>query len=160
MENTTIKEVPINQNNQSELLDKLLPDLFNVHAKLDDIKPTKKNGFFNSDYVPLQTLIEVTKPVLLEYNLLITQGGRFADGGLLVTTKLIHLSGQWIYTEIRMPIGDKKTAQAVGGAMTYGRRYGIAAVLFLSCNKDDDGNEISGVNTSTQYSDYADAKGR
>ena len=159
MSNTTIQEIPINKNNQSEQIDKLLPDLLNVHGQLDDIKPSKKNGFFNSDYVPLNKLIEVTKPILREFNLLITQGGRYSDGGLLVTTKLIHITGQWIYTEIRVPIGDKKTAQSVGGAMTYGRRYGIAAVLFLSCDKDDDGNEISSVNTSSIPS-YSDVKGR
>ena len=159
MSNTTIQEIPINKNNQSEQIDKLLPDLLNVHGQLDDIKPSKKNGFFNSDYVPLNKLIEVTKPILREFNLLITQGGRYSDGGLLVTTKLIHITGQWIYTEIRVPIGDKKTAQSVGGAMTYGRRYGFAAVLFLSCDKDDDGNEISSVNTSSIPS-YSDVKGR
>ena len=150
----------IHVNQQSESLDKLLPELMNVHGILDDIKPSKKNGFFNSDYVPLNKLIEITKPILRKCNLLITQGSRFADGGLLVTTKLIHMSGQWIYTEIRMPIGEKKTAQSVGGAMTYGRRYGISAILFLSCDKDDDGNEISQVSTQDHAQSYADLKGR
>ena len=150
----------IHINQQSESLDKLLPDLMKVYGILDDIKPSKKNGFFNSDYVPLNKLIEITKPILREHDLLITQGSRFADGGLLVTTKLIHMSGQWIYTEIRMPIGEKKTAQAVGGAMTYGRRYGISAILFISCDKDDDGNEISQVSTQDHAQSYSNAKGR
>ena len=61
----------IHVNQQSESLDKLLPELMNVHGILDDIKPSKKNGFFNSDYVPLNKLIEITKPILRKCNLLI-----------------------------------------------------------------------------------------
>ena len=43
-------------------------------------------------------------------------------------------------SEVRMPIGGKKDAQAVGSSCTYGRRYGLSAILGISVDDDDDGN--------------------
>jgi hypothetical protein len=38
-----------------------------------------------------------------------------------------------------MPIGGKKDAHAIGAAITYGRRYGMAAMVGIA-QADDDGN--------------------
>ena len=38
---------------------------------------------------------------------------------------------------------DKVNAQGVGSATTYGRRYGLAAMVGIA-QKDDDANSISG----------------
>ena len=35
----------------------------------------------------------------------------------------------------------KKDAQAVGSSITYGRRYGLSAILGISVEADDDGNK-------------------
>ena len=56
---------------------------------------------------------------------------------------MLHESGEWFKSELRMPVGGKKDAQAVGGAVTYGRRYGLAAMCGLA-QHDDDGNTASG----------------
>jgi hypothetical protein len=52
---------------------------------------------------------------------------------------LIHDSGQWIKSKIRIPLTNKKDAQEIGSACTYGRRYGLAAMVGLA-QVDDDGN--------------------
>ena len=39
-----------------------------------------------------------------------------------------------------MPIGGKKDAHAVGSACTYGRRYGLSAMVGIA-QYDDDGNK-------------------
>jgi hypothetical protein len=59
--------------------------------------------------------------------------------GLEVTTTLAHKSGQWIATHVYVPV-NKQDAHAVGSALTYGRRYGAAAILAISTDNDDDGN--------------------
>ena len=51
----------------------------------------------------------------------------------------MHESGEWVQTRVRCPLGGKKDIQAVGGAITYGRRYGLAAMAGIA-QKDDDGN--------------------
>ena len=79
-------------------------------------------------------------PYLNKQGLSIVQGNRYgSDNGFYVTTTLLHQSGQWMRSEIRMPIGGKRDAQAVGAAMTYGRRYGLSAMIGIA-QYDDDGN--------------------
>ena len=79
-------------------------------------------------------------PALTANGLSITQGNRFFSlNGYYVTTTLLHESGQWIKSEIRMPLTNKKDAQEVGSACTYGRRYGLTAMVGLA-QVDDDAN--------------------
>ena len=51
----------------------------------------------------------------------------------------MHESGQWLKSEIRIPLTNKKDAQEIGSACTYGRRYGLTAMVGLA-QIDDDGN--------------------
>jgi len=70
------------------------------------------------------------------------------DAGVTIVTTLLHTSGQWIATDVRLPIagtleGGKvgaPTIQSIGGAITYGRRYGLSALLGVVTDDDDDGN--------------------
>jgi hypothetical protein len=57
-----------------------------------------------------------------------------------ITTRLAH-AGQWIESDLTLPV-PKKTAQAFGSAITYGRRYGLMAALGIPAD-DDDGNAAS-----------------
>ena len=54
---------------------------------------------------------------------------------------LLHESGQWIKSKLKMPI-EKATAQSVGSVITYGRRYGLSAITGIA-QYDDDGNAAS-----------------
>jgi hypothetical protein len=40
-----------------------------------------------------------------------------------------------------MALGAKRDAHAIGAACTYGRRYGLAAMVGIA-QKDDDGNTL------------------
>ena len=59
---------------------------------------------------------------------------------LSIKTIVKHSSGQFIESD-SMPIRYGKTAQDFGGTQTYVRRYQLGAILGLSFEKDDDGNE-------------------
>ena len=52
---------------------------------------------------------------------------------------LLHESGQWIKSEIRLPLGKNPNAQNIGSVMTYGRRYGLSAMAGVA-QYDDDAN--------------------
>ena len=54
-----------------------------------------------------------------------------------VTTLLVHSSGEWIAEDLTLTAGQN-TPQAVGSAITYGRRYGLAAMVGIA-PEDDDG---------------------
>jgi hypothetical protein len=66
------------------------------------------------------------------------------DGGASVEieSRLMHTSGQWLASTLTMPV-SQRTPQGIGSAITYGRRYGLAALLGVAAETDDDGNEGS-----------------
>ena len=126
--------------NQSGKIDKLATALAKAQAEMEGAKTASKNPFFKSSYADLHAVMTSSLPYLNKQGLSIVQGNRYcADNGFYVTTTLLHESGQWMRSEIRMPIGGKKDAHAVGSAMTYGRRYGLSAMVGIA-QFDDDGN--------------------
>ena len=99
------------------------------------------NPFFNSGYADLHTVIGSSFPHLTKYGLSIVQGNDSKPGEFFVTTLLLHESGQWIKSKLKMPI-EKVTAQSIGSTITYGRRYGLSAITGIA-QYDDDGNAVS-----------------
>ena len=55
----------------------------------------------------------------------------------------MHESGQWIRTWVKIPV-QKLTAQEIGTAVTYGRRYSLAAIAGIA-QHDDDGAEVKNI---------------
>jgi hypothetical protein len=58
-----------------------------------------------------------------------------------VETRLVHKSGQWVSTTISCSVPDGK-ATTIGSAVTYLRRYSLAAMTSIAPD-DDDGNAAS-----------------
>jgi len=63
-------------------------------------------------------------------------------GELRLTTTLLHESGQWVSGTESLPL-LAPTPQAYGSALTYARRYGLAAMLGVCVDDDDDGAAAS-----------------
>lgn len=101
------------------------------------------NPHFGSRYASLGAIVDAVRPVLAQHGITIVQsGGQADDAGAEVVTRLLHRSGQWIETVVRMPLG-KSNAQGAGSALTYGRRYGLSAALNIVADDDDDGHAAS-----------------
>jgi hypothetical protein len=56
---------------------------------------------------------------------------------------LSHESGEWIQSSLSLPLA-KHDPQGVGSAITYGRRYGLSAIVGIVADVDDDANAASG----------------
>ena len=121
---------------------KLIISLCKFQGLAGSVKQGKTNPFFHSKYADINDILKAVLPLLSECGLAVTQGNRWCKetNGFFVTTMLCHISGQWLKSEVRIPIGGKKDAHAIGGACTYGRRYGLSAILGISVEADDDGN--------------------
>ena len=130
----------------------LTKSLIEFQLNLNTIKTDKINPFFNSKYVDINSVLQSVRPLLSKFSLAITQGNRFCKetNGFYVTTTLLHISGNWIRSEVRMPVGGKKDAHAVGGAITYGRRYGLLSILGIAVEGDDDDGNSNAV-SKTQH---------
>ena len=126
--------------NKSDSLKELATALSKAQGEFQNAKRDKENPFFHSKYADLTSLWDICRPVLSKNGLSVAQGPSVNENHVTIKTLLMHNSGEWIESELILN-ADKPTAQGVGSAITYGRRYSLAAMLGLVA--DDDGNEAS-----------------
>ena len=125
---------------KSNEIDKLAGALAKAQSEMGGVSKGKVNPFYKSNYADINSCIEACMPALNKHGLSISQGNRFCNtSGYYITTMLMHESGQWLRSEIRIPLTNKKDAQEIGSACTYGRRYGLTSMVGLA-QVDDDGN--------------------
>lgn len=133
---------------KSDSITEISKALAKFQAEVENPPNTADNPFFKSKYAPLPDILNDVRPLLASHGLSVIQmpGG---DGeSITVTTTLLHASGEWIESEpLTLPSTPdnkgKYTAQGAGSAITYGRRYALAAMLGIS-GEDDDGAVVSG----------------
>ena len=126
---------------KSDKIDKLASALAKAQGEMDGATSKSTNPFFKSNYADLHTVIMSAIPYLSKNGLSISQGNEIIPSAVCVTTTLLHESGQWLRSKIKLPM-EKVNAQGVGAATTYGRRYGLAEMVGIA-QKDDDANSIS-----------------
>ncbi len=128
----------------SESICDLAKALTAVQASLTPAKRDSTNPYYNSTYAGLSSVWESCRELLAKNGLCVIQGNSIGPANtLIVETILVHESGQWVQSELCLPL-SKADPQGVGSAMTYGRRYGFAAVVGVVFELDDDGNAASG----------------
>jgi hypothetical protein len=122
----------------SPTLAKIAPALLAAQAEITWACKDSTNPHFNNRYADLQSVIEAIKPALNKHGVFFSQHPTPSDAGTLgLTTILLHSSGEWIEDTAIIPL-PKNDPQGYGSAMTYGRRYGLAAICGLF-QADDDG---------------------
>lgn len=123
----------------SEAINELAAALAKAQAIMGNAAKDKENPFFKSKYADLASIRDVVTPPLSVNGLSVTQGTSIGENCIIIHTRLLHSSGQWI--ESQYPIlNDTNKPQAMGSAMTYGRRYSLSAICNLATEEDDDGN--------------------
>lgn len=127
---------------QSEFVDALQAALVVAQGAYPVVPKSATNPFFNSKYADLAACVEAAKPVNLANGLAVTQMPALVDGKPVLTSRLIHESGQWMEDDMPLFMG-KQDAQSLGSALTYARRYAFVAILGLVADEDDDGNAAS-----------------
>ena len=125
---------------KSPEIDKLAGALAKVQSELEGAKKESTNPFFKSSYADLHAVIKSAFPYLSKNGLSVSQGNEMVQGAVCVTTLLMHSSGQWLRSKVKLPL-SKVDAQGVGAAITYGRRYGLSAIVGIA-QYDDDANSI------------------
>lgn len=108
-------------------------------AVKDASNPAFKRGNKESKYADLAANVEAAREPLAANGLSVVQEAVTVQGGVAVTTRLMHSSGQWIqFDPLTVPLA-KQDAHGVGSAITYSRRYALGAALGIVA-EDDDGN--------------------
>ena len=98
-------------------------------------------------YALYEDINERIKPVLLEHGFSLRFRVRQEQGSVIVTAALVHVEGHREETELALPVdasGGKNAVQAVGSAVSYGKRYTASLLLNLTTRgEDDDGRAVS-----------------
>jgi ERF superfamily len=109
-----------------------------------EMKPASKdstNPHFRSKYSDLASVMESIREPIGNNGLSVWQDATLDEIGVNITTRIVHVSGQWVeFGPLTIPIG-KRDAHSVGSACSYGKRYALCAALGVVSDDDDDGNK-------------------
>lgn len=123
-------------------------DFATMQSELPSVARSKKGQ--NSKYATLEDIITSTRSILQKYGFATsfetdTQlGANKQDSFVKVTAVLVHRLGHSTKTSLLVPFdfsGNKSSnyAQAMGSAVSYGKRYALCALLNIATHDDDDG---------------------
>lgn len=137
------------ESDQSPTLGKLADALakaqgaFDAVAKSREAELVSKNGQkFSYSYADLASLWAAVRGPLSANGLAVVQLASSAGPNVIVTTTLLHSSGEWMRGRLSMPVGVQ-TPQGYGSAITYAKKYALAAMVGIAAEEDDDGAEAS-----------------
>ncbi len=132
------------ENLQSKEINEIIQALSKAQGSLRTAKKDKKNAFLKSTYADLSAVWDACRSALSINNLAVAQMTAPIDGTLMMITTLAHSSGQWLRSF--MPIITQKTdPQSMGSAITYTKKYSLAAIVGVAtAEEDDDGEKAMG----------------
>lgn len=110
-------------------------------AKKESEAPLFEKGGVRSGkrtYADLASVLDAVRAGLAANELSIVQTPfSTKDGGVTLRTTLMHSSGEWIASEFSMPADRMGAIQGWGSALTYARRYALAAMCGIAQDDDD-----------------------
>lgn len=132
----------------SESVKAVAAALSKAQAVMASAQKDKTNPAFRSKYADLASVWDACREALTKNGLSVVQMTRSTDRQeVVVVTRLMHDSGEWIEGELALPV-TKNDAQGFGSAMTYARRYALAAAVGVA-PEDDDGNAAAQARPTT-----------
>lgn len=118
----------------------------NIYQKISEVQTAigavakeKENPYFKSKYIDINALLEVVKPALAEFKLVLIQPIITESGKNVLHTIIKDLeSKEEIESAIILP--ENPDPQKYGAIITYFRRYGIVSLLAIQA-EDTDAND-------------------
>jgi len=129
--------------NKSDEIKDLAAALAKAQGAITDALRDSENPFFKSKYADLASVWEACRKPLSANGLSVLQAVSSENGEYALETVLLHSSGQFMGNTIKLMLKDA-TMQGIGSAITYARRYQLAAFVGVAPDDDDDGNAASG----------------
>src|SRR5215471_14534536 len=107
--------------------------------------PFLREGERTFRYAPLSSGLDIVRKSLGKHEIATIQPSAIdKDAGLLrLTTVLAHSSGEWVSSEWPVcPIADIASAQRMGAALTYARRYALFTLVGIAGEDDLDAPDL------------------
>lgn len=115
-----------------------------AQAEMEHAEKSKPNPAFKSKYADLPATMDACMGALNAHGIAVSQPLVTDENGrMYVKTIFTHAdSGETEETAIPLLFDQSRGMQGLGGAITYGRRYGLATLAVIGTH-DDDGNGIA-----------------
>ena len=88
-------------------------------------------------YANIADVLREVRPVLARHGLAVVAGQSLEEDAVVVISRLLHKSGQWVETDCRVPVDRQGGIHGVGSAITYARRYALLALIGVAAEDDD-----------------------
>lgn len=118
----------------------LVQALAAFQADLPSVTLDGDNPHFKSKFATLANTTNIVLPKLAEHGFAFSTGSFVDNGMLIIDAHLMHESGE--SRSMQFPITETNP-QKIGSAVTYFRRYALAALTGVVADADDDGNTAS-----------------
>lgn len=126
----------------SQEINDLSAAMAKAQAVIEGAIKDSANPHFHSKYADLSSVWAAWQKCGPANGLAVMQfPGECVDNRMHMTTLITHTSGQWIKSDLSIPL-QKVDAQGYGSATTYARRYALSAAVGIA-PEDDDGNAAS-----------------
>ncbi len=113
-------------------------ELKNPHKSKTAKVRMKSGGDFTYQYADIADGLDVIRPCLSKHGLSLLQVPLIRGDTLMLITRILHASGQWIEGEY--PVARiAMSHQDMGAAMTYARRQAAFAMVGIAGDEDTDG---------------------
>lgn len=118
-------------------------DFAEMSKKIPVIAHTKKS--YSTTYTPLEDIVNIVRPILSEHGFSISfNNTQETQGFVKVTCQLRHKAGHNIENMLILPTEavtkGMNSMQAIGAAISYGKRYTLCGILNIATAADDDNN--------------------
>ncbi len=130
--NNEYEEKPINE---------IAAALAKAQGQITFAKKDALNPHFKSRYADLASIWDAVRIPLSSNGIAVVQEVSTKEASVTVRTRLVHSSGQEFSSACTFPVAQQ-TPQAFGSAITYAKRYSLAAMVGVA-QDDDDANTAS-----------------
>lgn len=131
---------------ESPALGQLAAALAKAQGEIRNASKDTVNQHLRTRYADLASTWDACRAPLAKNELAIIQRITNVHEGVLITTMLVHSSGEFVRDRLTIPVaqqiskdGNKQPiTHAMGSAITYGRRYALSAMVGVAAGDDDD----------------------
>jgi hypothetical protein len=132
----------------SETIGAIATALAKAQAELSNPEKTltatipARDGERTFRYASLATGLDLVRKCLGQHEIAVMQPTALDQGQIMLTTLLVHTSGEWISSVWPVcPVGEA-SAQIKGAALTYARRYALFTFVGIAGEDDLDAPEL------------------
>lgn len=131
----------------SETTGKIDAAMAKAQSQIDAASKDKVNPAFRSKYADLSAVWEACRKALTDNGISVTQWPTHSEDNRLHLITRLACEGEWMLCEFSIP-ADKQNAHGYGSAITYAKRFSLAAAVGVVADDDDDGNAANGRNNN------------